>query len=567
MLQLVRVVALTLCVCSWVGVSHARQRLTSSGKSEPPSFPRLPFTAKRVVELVAPKTTSPKETLPVFGFSSHVRLNNGHYITSYDDTQSDTTYLAISTNEGDSWQTVTEIPNVTGLSLFTKGRRHGFALFGMGQQRRVEVDGKGEVVVLIEFYVDRYYAAYNDPTTKGELVSLEYKTTILSDEYQFSLSNTRVFHDKELGRILKQVDLVPSNFHENHRARILKLRGTTEGNKGKIVVECWLLDTPNEHSKVPLGIAARFSVGMKVQIGFARMEGYITLVRPEKNELHIDLESHTFVSEDWVDLDLATAFSYAGFEERIVHVVNDPNTPRWHSLLWAPYDSDFMNASNWRMSNVISGYSNLHANLFDTALKVGIPPSDYSRKEKLNAQPADGIIMRRVDGSLSIFMSVDNSRISDLALEIPLQSYSSKYSSSLYWLTTPKYSILPTFGRSHPYIFQDPATKGYFLIGNSGGSLPQFPNPRSALSIFFSRNLDEWISLGVVDFGPQPWFHLSNPTASVHKDELLFTVTTTTQAMGEENGYGQNKANAVFMYTVPRFRDALEKRWLKYRWG
>jgi hypothetical protein len=548
-------------------------------------FPRLPFEARRIVEMHGFPERAHGAALHIFQNSMVMRLKTGDLIASYDDFQRAVSYIVISFNEGKSWFTLKEHGGITSLNLFHSPNDNEYnVVYALGHsQHGAYVNGSSNNVSLFRYDFKHFYTLMKGHSTPQEanetkfwgshrsnLPDLKTDHSILNGEYNFLTSNTgvEIIH----GKVVKQFDIIPSDGHVNHIRNIIQAEGVMTMHKGEVKVTLDMASGADTTSRVPTDIAARFSVGMKIRVPFCSMEGYVTQVIVEENVLVISVDANNVKESTTVNV--TKLFANSVPSQRKVMAMQDRNN-WWVTILWAAADADLIDPLNWHLSNIRCGYANQHAELFNQALDMGLPVGESPYPVQIYPHAEEGFVVQKPDGNVSVLFRFSNRRLCDMALEVPLlMNHTVGKSTFAVWLDDPSFTTLPAFGRAHPALRYDPQSNGYWLIGNVGRALHQLSSlpgvafrdsikciwERNAVGLYFSRNLKDWSQLGVVDFENDAWFQLSYPCIFVDGNHLLVTMRTTTYHTGESqsSGYNNHNANAIYMYKLENVKNLLK---------
>jgi hypothetical protein len=534
-------------------------------------FPHIPFEARRIVEMSGFSKKSRGKSLHVFQNSMVIRLQSGHLLACYDDFKQGFTFVVLSFDEGKSWHTMWRHVGVTSMNLFTKVEQGEEMAYGIAHTERGDyVDGEADRILVFRYDFGNFYRKLGKVNETQDnqvrLPELKMERGQISSEYNFLTSNSGV--SMRDGKVFKQFDILPQSHHANHRQTVSSVSGTMKQNSGQIRVRLSGAFQEERASKVPREIAARFSVGMRVRLGFGGVEGYITHV--EDKTIVVDVDSNEVPLHQ--TRDIRELYQDAQKSSRILGAVADRNS-WWFVLLWADLADDLLDPNKWHMSNIVCGYANHHADLLNTALDMGLPNQQSPYPVQIWPHAEEGFVIPTPDGSLSLFLRFSNRRLCDMALEIPIRPQTIENRAYPYWLGTPRFVHLPTFGRAHPALTYDPVTKGYWIVGNVGRSLSTMAPltgiaykdtirciwERNAIGLFYSRNLRDWSYMGIIDYRNAEWFQLSYPFILIDGNNMLITLRTTSYYTGypTDSGYNNHNANAIYMYKIKHFRRSL----------
>jgi hypothetical protein len=263
------------------------------------------------------------------------------------------------------------------------------------------------------------------------------------------------------------------------------------------------------------------------------------------------------------------------------------------------------------IGNPASIYSNEFRELFDAAfrpdaaLRNGILGFDLG---KLQEEPIDqetaleagfgslywmeGVVVRQQDrhgsnGRLLSIMRVNNDLACDLAAVLEFDDSQPGRLVGRFL----RYTFVPGLGVSHPAIVYDIETDLYWMATNvnrdatRGWKQPDQPNDmnpslqigpssacqvdRTTLGLFYSTNLFNWITAGVVDYHITFGRHFSYPHMAIDGEDLII-VSRATIIPGEREStlrsfYNNHNANAVSFHRVERFRELANVKWATYQ--
>jgi hypothetical protein len=488
-----------------------------------------------------------------------IRISKSLLLSTFDDFRRSISHVSVSVDNGTTWRETNRILGVSSLNFFlqpSKGRSVRLFAIGHSQIGRF-VEGTHNTLYLVKFDINEWRTKHN---MRGPIPTKKLK---LSREYNFLTSNSgATIHGSY---VLKQLDIIPASAHKSHFCRVVKIAGKVAVGE-HVEVSVTLLQKKNapflKDGLMPHTLGGRISVGMKVQLPFAGIVGaYVTRVSAQNNTLGLHVVG---IKRDLKGSSLDRLFAKTRPTSRVLYPIQDGNN-WWYAVLWADTRTNLFSRGAWHLSNIVCSPNFMHSDQLNRVIDISLPTvTSPPYPKRIYPHAEEGMVVPTPSGGLAVLMRYSNSKLCDLALHIPVHGHRTYR----FWLGTPSLTAIPGFGRTHPGLTYDPATRGYWMVSNVGRSLHNLTKikahyyresqkcivERNAVGLYFSKDLDYWYFLGVIDYDNKSWFQLSYPFVTVDGEDLLVTMRTTTKF---SHGYNNHNANAIYMYRIPQFRDKI----------
>ncbi len=498
---------------------------------------------------------------PFIGSPTLARLPSGELLFCHDlfsgGCGDDTSYFHLSTDNGQSWMPLGELPGMFWPSLFICAS--GLYVIGVepGQGR-----ARSELCIARSDDNGRTWSAPT-PITSGLAVHR---------------GNTGV--PVSNGRVTASVEVAPQSCRPRPQTSITESLRVKDADLDTRAIDVHVAD--------PTVFAPHSLVS--IEHGEQRLHARVLGAHASRKTLTLRPERWTAVEKcPQSPGNSAAPWDFPiGSELCIASGTLGNNRDFWVMAADADETADLCDPQAWRLSNPVANPAYTHARALHDLFGLNFVPRDDRGVPNTEMRAAwsgwlEGVPVRLQhpdgDGSIVNLMRVATGGTANIGARIRIDDRTDTLTASF-----DRYTPDPGLGCTHAAVQYDPETQLYWMASNvnrdstrdltgvalTGGGATQ---ERSNLALFYSRNCIDWFMSGLVAYS-RDWVHSFHyPYFIIDGDDLLFAVRShidspltekTIHTAGGKTADNHN-SNAATFHRVPNFRHLANLDFIRYQ--